>query len=737
MKYIFTGIIFIFSNFLLAQNLVFNPSFEHAKYRPPAMLDEGTEFTRYVGSWVSPNYASPDFITKIFRSSKINKIPAHSGENMIGIVVQGPHWGEYASIKLRQPLEIGQKYYVEYWLSAPAYYAKKNTGTPILNDYFGIRFDKKIWITDTKVIDRKPQIVASPGTRLQPEKWIKINGSFVAEEESTHLILGQFKSKDFDDVIKGYFFIDDIYVEKIEKEAEKFEPSKSYQIKGKVASIVLDNIYFETDKYDLLPESFTELNKLVNIMHQNNSMTVEIHGHTDDQGGAVHNQKLSENRAKSVFEYLAQQGVKRGRMSIQGFGLSKPKDSNATDEGRQKNRRVEFITNSKDTIGEGFIPSDIAYLFSNQVKNNPYRLSTIGRDDRFWNCANAASVPMSESMKKAAQSISKYTSKNAASFILEKTKTQSVVFLQTQPEYSNQLVFAYELLEKMYDQGFRHLGFQNMENIQSLSNSSYPILKLGQPFQHPIYGSIIRKAKALGFKIFTYGPSADQISKATKILKKDNFKLDAVAQKRAAIKWAAAMNINRVKQQNPKDKILLLHSIFNKEEKENVKTLLSWFQKFSKQDALVIHQTSINSKCSSKKIFAQKINSNQPSILIKGKKVFNTTFFIKKEENKIGNQSDILVFHPKDKLTKNRPNHLLMNGKRKHFSLNIDKYKMNYPCLIYAYKDGENIDNAIPIDIIERSDNQDLTSLVLPPGNYNIVLRDKKERKKLTISIDR
>ena len=124
-------------------------------------------------------------------------------------------------------------------------------------------------------------------------------------------------------------------------------------------------------------------------------------------------------------------------------------------------------------------------------------------------------------------------------------------------------------------------------------------------------------------------------------------------------------------------------------------------------------------------------------MLVKGDQVFKTSFYRKKEGSQIEYQSDILVFHPKSITSKKRPNYLLMGGKRKHFSINIDKYKMNYPCLIYAYKDGENIDNAIPIDIIERSDNQDVTNLVLPPGNYTVVLRDQKERKKLTISIDR
>jgi len=263
-------------------------------------------------------------------------------------------------------------------------------------------------------------------------------------------------------------------------------------------------------------------------MLQNKTMTVEIQGHTDDQGGSTHNQQLSENRARAVFNYLTQQGVKEQRMKIKGYGLSKPVDSNVTEIGRKRNRRVEFVTNTQEKVGEGFIPSDIAYLFSKNVKENPYRLSTIGKDERYWDCNVTNSLDFSESMRKEGQSFSKYTAKNAHDFILEKTKNQKAVFLQALPEYSNQLTFAYVLLEEMYQQGYRQIGFRNMENFASFSNASYPTLNLGQPFQHPIYGSILRKAKDLGFKVFTFNPSNDQINKAKKILKKDNFRLDEV-----------------------------------------------------------------------------------------------------------------------------------------------------------------------------------------------------------------
>ena len=89
----FTFLLFIiFSNPLLAQNLVPNSSFESYNRRPSAMLDDGIEFTRALPGWVSPNRASTDFITKRFRSSKVQLVNPHTVENMVGAVVQGAHW---------------------------------------------------------------------------------------------------------------------------------------------------------------------------------------------------------------------------------------------------------------------------------------------------------------------------------------------------------------------------------------------------------------------------------------------------------------------------------------------------------------------------------------------------------------------------------------------------------------------------------------------------------------------
>jgi outer membrane protein OmpA-like peptidoglycan-associated protein len=107
-------------------------------------------------------------------------------------------------------------------------------------------------------------------------------------------------------------------------------------------TVVLKNIFFDTDKYELKSESFVELNKLYELMKSNTSLKIEIGGHTDNTGSKEHNRVLSENRAKAVYTYLTEKGIAATRMSFKGYGDSQPIDTNATEEGRANNRRTEF-----------------------------------------------------------------------------------------------------------------------------------------------------------------------------------------------------------------------------------------------------------------------------------------------------------------------------------------------------------------------------------------------------------
>ncbi len=107
-------------------------------------------------------------------------------------------------------------------------------------------------------------------------------------------------------------------------------------------AVVLKNIFFDFDKSDLLTESYIELNKLLEYLNKNTRIIIEIGGHTDNSGSVDYNKKLSESRAKAVYDYLIKAGIDSNRLSYFGYGFSKPIADNNTEEGRALNRRTEF-----------------------------------------------------------------------------------------------------------------------------------------------------------------------------------------------------------------------------------------------------------------------------------------------------------------------------------------------------------------------------------------------------------
>ncbi|MGR6430380.1 OmpA family protein [Rhizobium sp. PAMB 3174] len=101
------------------------------------------------------------------------------------------------------------------------------------------------------------------------------------------------------------------------------------------------NITFPTDQYAVMPAFYPTLNSVAIVLNKFNKTLVDINGHTDSTGSLQHNMELSQQRAASVANYLAGQGVDARRMSAMGFGPNQPVATNATPEGRAQNRRVE------------------------------------------------------------------------------------------------------------------------------------------------------------------------------------------------------------------------------------------------------------------------------------------------------------------------------------------------------------------------------------------------------------
>lgn len=174
--------------------------------------------------------------------------------------------------------------------------------------------------------------------------------SFSAQYDGTFLVcLPLDKNYALDVSRKGYLF----YSENFSLKGIQADAAHPYMMNVPLqpidtgAKIVLKNIFFETDKYNLKPESHIELQKVISFLNANPTVKIEISGHTDNTGTVQHNIVLSENRAKSVYDYLIQHGVPADRLTYKGYGQSRPIADNSTPEGRAQNRRTEMKIISK------------------------------------------------------------------------------------------------------------------------------------------------------------------------------------------------------------------------------------------------------------------------------------------------------------------------------------------------------------------------------------------------------
>ena len=109
----------------------------------------------------------------------------------------------------------------------------------------------------------------------------------------------------------------------------------------------LNDVYFAFNAYDLPQESRMVIGEFYRFLYDNPTLKVSIEGHTDNIGQEEDNLLLSQRRAKAVYDHLISLGIEPARLAYKGFGESRPIATNQTDDGRAKNRRVEFKVLSK------------------------------------------------------------------------------------------------------------------------------------------------------------------------------------------------------------------------------------------------------------------------------------------------------------------------------------------------------------------------------------------------------
>ncbi len=132
----------------------------------------------------------------------------------------------------------------------------------------------------------------------------------------------------------------------VEKAKDK---SKEKRDIGIGETVVLKNVFFATNSFELSSTSYPELNKLIELLQDHGDLVIEISGHTDDRGDANYNLKLSTDRARSVYDYLLDKGISSMRLRYKGYGETQPIADNETEAGRAENRRTAFTIVEKTT----------------------------------------------------------------------------------------------------------------------------------------------------------------------------------------------------------------------------------------------------------------------------------------------------------------------------------------------------------------------------------------------------
>ena len=333
----------------VVKNLVPNGSFENYRKKSGNI--------RQAIPW--QGIASVDYYQQPLSNDTALQKGARTGTCYAGLRFQ-KKYKEFLQVKLADALHRGTTYEFEMYIRFAFWSNTSLKG-------FGALFTKAGYksqgdVVRSSVIDS----VCKKGGFINGYQWFKISGKYLADGGEKYLTIGNFSAKVKADVVRmnkfklgfkeAYYFVDDISLVKAKEVIEKVkvEIVGSFNANEDVDSVLvvknnikvgekvtLKNIFFENGRYYILPESFPELNKLAQYLIRNPSMEVQINGHSDNSGSKNKNQKLSEQRAREVFEYLIKKGV-QNKLYFKGFGSSMPIASNETDDGMAKNRRVEF-----------------------------------------------------------------------------------------------------------------------------------------------------------------------------------------------------------------------------------------------------------------------------------------------------------------------------------------------------------------------------------------------------------
>jgi len=294
---------------------------------------------------------------------------------------------------------------------------------------------------------------------------------------------------------------------------------------------------------------------------------------------------------------------------------------------------------------------------------------------------------------------------NAEQYILKRAENEQVIIINEAHHQPMHRVFATSLLQGLYDRGYRYLGMEALNYFDTLLNKrGYPIDDSGYYSNEPQYGNLIRKALAIGYQIFPYEADFTVNGKEREIQQ--------------------AHNIQKVINAHPDGKFLIYCGFAHINENE----VAVWEKAMAGR---LTEYTGINPFTVNQVILTEHFLSNKENPFFTLVDTLQHSSLFIHEDGSIfhgldgDNRFDVRLYHPRTHYINGRPDWLLLDGSRHYYLVDQNEITIEYPVLIRAFLENES-NNAVPVDVIEIKDIADQKALVLPKGNYRLVMNNTK-----------
>ena len=314
--------------------------------------------------------------------------------------------------------------------------------------------------------------------------------------------------------------------------------------------------------------------------------------------------------------------------------------------------------------------------------------------------------PRTLSQKQIDSIKTKYKIVPAVDYIVEQAKSNQLVIINEAHNNSSHRVFTEKLLQKLYDNGYKNLGLEaltNGEDVDSLLNKrGYPIQESGYYIIDPQFGNLVRTALKIGYTVFPYERTSKSNNKEREI--------------------EQAQNIVKVIEQKPNEKFII-HCGFGHVLEGNVanweKAMAGRLHEYTGIDPLTIYQTR----------FTERSTPELNDPLLKALDLTESSVLLDQNDEPLKHIekesfTDIEVFHPTTKYLNGRPN-WLFHSQKKDVKIDLRDVDISFPVMVLAYLKNEDINYAVPTDIIEIQNKNDVGHLVLNMGSYTILINNK------------